>query len=242
MAITMKRNPTLGINLLRDRFSQTGRIQIADFLIPESAIALEQELVHSNDWRHVIRGGENVFEIPATELDAMSEAARRPVDDAVFRAAADGFQFRYDVLRVPDRRAGSADIPPSLAALTSMLNRPELLAMIRKITGDAGIVFADAQATRYRAGDFLTRHDDHAADKNRRFAYVLSLSPAWQPDWGGLLIFHEPDGSVPHLIVPRFNALSLFAVPQPHSVTYVTPFARAPRLSVTGWFRADGPA
>jgi len=32
--------------------------------------------------------------------------------------------------------------------------------------------------------------------------------------------------------------LSLFDVRHVHSVTYVAPFAGAPRLSITGWFRA----
>jgi Rps23 Pro-64 3,4-dihydroxylase Tpa1-like proline 4-hydroxylase len=35
--------------------------------------------------------------------------------------------------------------------------------------------------------------------------------------------------------------LNIFAVPQPHSVTIVAPFAAAARYSVTGWLRMKRP-
>jgi SM-20-related protein len=38
--------------------------------------------------------------------------------------------------------------------------------------------------------------------------------------------------------VHAMGALRLFAVPKLHSVSYVTPFAPEPRLSVTGWLRS----
>ena len=37
---------------------------------------------------------------------------------------------------------------------------------------------------------------------------------------------------------PVFNALNLMAVPQPHLVISVSPFAGASRYSITGWLRA----
>ena len=69
-------------------------------------------------------------------------------------------------------------------------------------------------------------------------AYVLSLTERWHPDWGGLLQFFEDNGTPRDAWVPGWNVLSLFDVRHVHSVTYVAPFAGAPRLSITGWFRA----
>jgi Rps23 Pro-64 3,4-dihydroxylase Tpa1-like proline 4-hydroxylase len=106
------------------------------------------------------------------------------------------------------------------------------------VTGDERIAYVDAQATRYRPGHFLTEHTDDVAGKQRLYAYVLNLTPAWRIDWGGLLLFHAPDGHVAEAYCPRFNALNVFAVPQAHSVSVVAPFAPAHRLSVTGWLRA----
>ena len=95
----------------------------------------------------------------------------------------------------------------------------------------------DAQATRYRPGDFLTAHDDDVAGKHRLYAYVLNFTPAWRPDWGGLLAFHDADGHVSEAYTPTFNALNIFRVPQQHAVTQVASFAGAQRLSITGWIR-----
>lgn len=63
--------------------------------------------------------------------------------------------------------------------------------LIRDITGDRDIRFADAQATAFSPGDFLTGHDDRFAGKDRRAAYVLGLTPVWRLEWGGLLIMRR---------------------------------------------------
>jgi len=51
---------------------------------------------------------------------------------------------------------------------------------MRDLTGEPRIALADVQLTRLRPGHFLTEHDDHAEGKNRSFAYVLNLTPAWR--------------------------------------------------------------
>ena len=99
----------------------------------------------------------------------------------------------------------------------------------------------DAQATRYRPGHFLTQHDDHAEGKDRLFAYVLNLTPQWIADWGGLLMFLTDDGHVAAAYTPRWNALNILKVPQPHAVSVVAPFARGARHSITGWIRSRRP-
>jgi len=96
----------------------------------------------------------------------------------------------------------------------------------------------DGQATQYLPGHFLTSHDDAVAGKNRVAAYVLSLTPGWRIEWGGLLQFHDGDGDVGLALAPRFNAMHLLRVPQVHSVSFVAPYAGTPRVSVTGWLRA----
>jgi Rps23 Pro-64 3,4-dihydroxylase Tpa1-like proline 4-hydroxylase len=75
----------------------------------------------------------------------------------------------------------------------------------------------------------------------RRAAYVLNLTPEWRPDWGGLLQFYDAMGNVSRAFTPGFNVLNIFRVPQPHSVSWVTPLAAAPRYAVTGWLRAAAP-
>jgi 2OG-Fe(II) oxygenase superfamily len=89
----------------------------------------------------------------------------------------------------------------------------------------------------YAATHFLTAHDDRDESKGRVAAYVLNLTPRWSSDWDGLLQFLDADGHVAEAYTPAFNALNVFRVPQPHSVSFVAPFAGQPRLSITGWFR-----
>ena len=110
--------------------------------------------------------------------------------------------------------------------------------MLRDVTGEDRIAFADAQATAYAPGDFLTGHDDAVGGKKRLAAYVFGLTPVWRVEWGGLLLFHGSDGDVDAGLAPRFNTLNVFAVPQTHSVSMVTREAPSRRYSITGWLRA----
>ena len=98
----------------------------------------------------------------------------------------------------------------------------------------------DGQATRFLPGHFLTGHDDNDFNLGRVAAYVVGLTPHWRTEWGGLLQFHAEDGDVERGLAPKFNTMNVFTVPRLHSVSQVTEFAGAPRLSVTGWLRRPG--
>ena len=94
------------------------------------------------------------------------------------------------------------------------------------------------QLTRYRAGHFLTAHDDWAEGLNRVAAYVFNLSADWNVDFGGLLQFIDANGHVQQAYTPRFNSLSLFKVPQLHSVSVVPAYVNRARFALTGWARS----
>ena len=108
---------------------------------------------------------------------------------------------------------------------------------MRRITGQAGIEFADAQATLYKPGDFLTMHTDTAAGQNRFAAFVLNMTPIWRADWGGVLQFFDARMHVSGGFVPCFNALNVFLVPSEHAVSQVA-LQGANRYSITGWLRS----
>ncbi|MDZ4371857.1 MAG: 2OG-Fe(II) oxygenase family protein [Phenylobacterium sp.] len=176
-------------------------------------------------------------------LDALAQfppERARQLADAVADRAREGFQYQYDAWRLSDlmERGETPDgaLAP-LAQLYRLLNGEAFLGLIRDLTGEPRAAFADAQATRYRAGDFLTAHDDDVEGKNRLFAYVLGMTPGWRPDWGGLLLFHGPEPWRVEGVSPGFNQLSLFRVPQPHGVSQVAHYVQAHRCSITGWIR-----
>ena len=156
------------------------------------------------------------------------------------------------ILRLYEPTAGSVEIDGEDVAKLS----PEAL---RRKRPQMQMVFQDPQASlnprmtvTQIIAEPLDEHTDWTAARkqdrvlelmdavglNRLFAYVLNLTPAWQADWGGTLIFVGDDGHVDQGYSPAFNALNLFRVPTRHAVTQVAGYAAANRLAITGWVRA----
>jgi SM-20-related protein len=216
-------------------FARHGWAQLDGFLDDASARRLESHLRAREDWRQHLNQGEKLFELDRQTRAGMTDERRAALDRAVYANAREGFQFRFEGLRVPDPPAAAEAGP--LGDFARLLNDAATLAMLRGIAAAPAIAFGDAQATLYSAGDFLTSHNDNVAGKNRHAAYVYSLNPGWRKDWGGLLLLDHPDGSA-HALVPAMNRLTLFRVPREHSVSVVTSAAPRPRLSITGWLRS----
>jgi Rps23 Pro-64 3,4-dihydroxylase Tpa1-like proline 4-hydroxylase len=230
--------PHVDAKAIARRLRERGRVQIGDFLDPACAEALSQELRESALWRLTANRADQVIDFPLEMLEKFGPAEWEKLDRAVTLGGRYGFQFRYEAIRLKGDAAAAA---PRLEAFAEFMSSPAVVEMMRAVTGAADIAFADAHASRYRAGHFLSSHDDQSPEMGRRAAYVLNLSRAWRPDWGGLLLFHGPDGSIEQGFTPAFNSLSIFTVPQQHSVSWVTPLAPEPRYAVTGWFRSGRP-
>jgi Rps23 Pro-64 3,4-dihydroxylase Tpa1-like proline 4-hydroxylase len=220
---------------IRERLARTGRAQIDGVLVPADAQALH-DAATTADFNVVTRRGSGHVDLPATWLASLSPDQKQGLGQAVQVSAQTDFQYLYDNHPIYDLvEAGQA--APVWSDLLAFLNGEAFLGLMQDVTGEPRIALADAQLTRFRAGHFLTEHDDHADGKNRYFAYVLNLTPAWRIEWGGLLAFHDADGNVSEAFTPRFNTLNLLKVPTPHSVTQVALSAAADRISVTGWLR-----
>lgn len=231
-------NPALDVEELAARFERNGRVQIRDFLDQQCAEEFFRSLKDRGDWCLVINQDDKSFDLNRSAQSALTAEQRETLDQAVFAGARYGFQYRYESIRVPDDEAERIALDDPLARFASFMSSTEVVGLLRLITGKSAIDFADAQATAYGPGHFLTAHDDEVAGKHRHAAYVMNLTPAWRVDWGGLLLFHGRDGNVDRGFTPSFNSLNIFAVPQPHSVSMVAPFAPHRRYSVTGWLRS----
>jgi Rps23 Pro-64 3,4-dihydroxylase Tpa1-like proline 4-hydroxylase len=154
-------------------------------------------------------------------------------------AAAEGIGFFYSSYRLTaSRRAAAVDALLRVHEMLDFLNSDEMLAFVSRVTGRDDLRRADGQVTAYTPGHYLTRHRDQVDSEERRLAYVLGLTEEWHPDWGGLLQFYDDDGTPRDAWAPRYNSLALFDVRHVHAVKYVTPYARKPRLSLTGWFHS----
>jgi len=218
-------------------YARFRRMHIPDFLAKRHADEAWDAISAMPNWNTVVNVGAAVLDLTDGIKAQLSPQQSDLLERRISAAAAHSYQFRFDNKRLSERGEPCADPDHPLAPIVDFLNSPRFLAAMRQLTGRPDIAFADAQATRYGPGQYLHVHDDIDAPKKRIAAYVLNLTPEWAPEWGGILNFLEEDGHVAEGYVPRFNALNVFDVGVPHFVSYVAPFAQAPRLSITGWLR-----
>ncbi|MBX3595655.1 2OG-Fe(II) oxygenase family protein [Sphingomonas sp.] len=217
------------------------RLQIRDVLTAESARLIRDILRLDTAWGLAWQAGSHGPNLwREREVKAASAGAGRDEAERLIGAAAggDGYAFAYSAYPMLTAYLERWDSGSAQDQLLEELNSPPMLDFVRRVTGIGEIVKADAQATLYAPGQFLAMHDDAEPSRGRRVAYVLNLCATdWRPDWGGYLNFYDDAGDVVAGYRPRFNALNLFTVPQPHNVTYVPPFAPVARFAITGWFR-----
>jgi SM-20-related protein len=227
---------------LAQRFDANGRVHIHDFLLPEAATGIHQALLDWREWGLVTRVGGQHRTFDAAAMDALDPAQRAPLDGLICAEALSGFQYLYERFPLYERGRSGRLGAAGLAQAFALIRSPSFIDVIRKVCGNASIRFADGQLTRYRRGHFLTLHDDSAPGLQRVAAYVLNLSRDWAADYGGQLQFTAGDGRVVEAVLPRFNLLSVFAVPTPHLVSAVAPFVTGARYAITGWLRVGDEA
>lgn len=232
-------NPALDPAPWRARLRAEGRVQVEDFLQPEAAERLHACLAHEVPWTLALRDGAGPRTIAAADYAAMPSSEVAALLRGTAEGARDGtFRFAYDSYMMVRAYKEGRDPQLPLHRVLEFLNAPPYLQFCRALSGDERIRRVDAQATRYRPGHFLRQHTDEDAVEGRLYAYVINLSRDWTADWGGLLQFVDTNGRVTGSFLPRWNTLSLFAVPADHLVSMVMPWARHDRYAITGWWLA----
>jgi len=226
------------IGALQAAFEVKGRVQIPGWLAPDSAKQLRDTLL-GLAWRTVLNEGEKHFDIHPEQAKLLGPDKLNLLKRGAKHRAKNEFQYLYENFPVHEAIEAGTDIAADLVAAHALMNAAETRRLIAQISGLMPD-YCDMQATRYRPGHFLTKHNDDVDGKHRRFAYVLGLSQRWRASWGGQLEFLNPDGTVSDAFTPRFNTLSLFQVPMDHRVSVVKPAANSSRVSLTGWFRMAG--
>jgi len=233
-------NTDLDIKTLRENFHLDKRLKIENFLKPEIAEQLRNAcLNHVPFSLQYVLDGEYQSKTPA-ELSKLTPQEANDMHNKVLTEASKGVGFLYDgYLRSrvdPNSSSWQNEELEFAHKVFDDMSSDDVINVIKQITDNQEINGAEPQYTRYTNGHFLTRHLDIVPGRGRRFAFVLGLTKDWHPDWGGLLQFYEENGTPRDAWMPEFNTLSIFEVTHVHSVSYVTPFAAAPRLSLTGWF------
>jgi SM-20-related protein len=236
MALSL--SPDIDVQDLRARYRDAGLVQIQPFLAPDAAERVRAHLLDRSDWSLIIQtGSPQLLEFDRATQQTLGAAKIEAFTRFAAPAAPSEFRYAYDRIIAVEGEAERREGDTILAEFADLMSSPPVLDLFREITGSDAIDFADVQATRYRAGHFLTKHHDRKKGSRRIAAYVMGLSDNWLAEWGGLLLFHDARGDIAQGLTPRMNALTLFSVPQDHSVSLVAPFCPAPRLSITGWLR-----
>lgn len=223
--------------LIRDIFSQRRRVHIPDILQDPAARFGLEVLRNRTSWSLSVNSAEQHYDVHHEQIAALPTAQQVLMLAAINKGARHGFQYAFNNFPMHDVYVAGERTHP-LMRFYEFLNSRPFLDFAREITGCSDIAFADAQATLYRPGHFLTVHDDDIRGKNRRVAYVLNFTETWRADWGGILQFIDQDGHIAEGYTPVFNSLNLLRVPQKHCVSYVAPSAADGRYSITGWLRA----
>jgi len=228
----------IDVKSMRRRFADRGRVHIPELFDAASAERIGKFLNQNMRWNLVTDNNGKHLDLDAAGMSDLSKDSRKRFFDIVHDQAKTKFQYLFNNYPIYDVYHHKTAPAHFLNEVFEFLNGHEFLTLVRTVTDDPSIGFADAQATCYEPGHFLTTHDDNVAGKLRCSAYVLNFTRNWNPDWGGVTQFFSADGHIEEAFVPGFNALNLFQVPQRHSVSIVAPFAMAARLSITGWLRA----
>lgn len=233
-------NDTRIVAQVRGLLARGGRVHVPELFAAQAAKEL-LEACREVEWKLVFRGARTNFDLAAKDVSALEVGQKAALLDSVNAQATTGFQYLYDSYRISDFAEAGTLEPGPMSSFFAALNSEHMLKCFRALTGDDRIEYLDAQATRFRPGHFLTAHDDHQPDKHRLYAYVINLTPVWRADYGGLLMFIGDDGHISEAYTPRWNALNILKVPQPHAVSVVAPFAHGARYSITGWMRSKKP-
>jgi Rps23 Pro-64 3,4-dihydroxylase Tpa1-like proline 4-hydroxylase len=224
-------NPSLDAAAFARAFAQDGRLHIPVILTPRSAERVHRCLAQETPWTLIVNKNGTRQDLPAiTTQERIAHA------QAAWEYGRENFAYVYDNHRLSHKGEAYPRADHYLARIVEFLNGRPFLEFMRRVTGMEAIAFADAQATLYRPGDFLSPHEDDFEGKNRLAAYVLNMTPQWRGDWGGQLQFLDADGQVESGYVPAFNALNVFHIPKTHWVSQVA-FHGGLRYSVTGWLR-----
>ncbi len=235
-------NPALNLDTLAADFARRGRLQIRDFLVAEDAEAVHEILDKQTPWWLVYNVGNRVEEVSPERVAGLSRAQLQEILMGVKERAKTQYQFLYNSYPIVATYFNPALPKLPVLGFYEFLNRPSTLEFLRKLTGRPDIRWADAQATLYRPGNFLKSHSDEEPHQNRRaVAFIFNFTKLWERDWGGYLQFFNEAHDIEQAFRPIFNALNIFAVPQDHSVSVVSPFAYGRRYAITGWLRTDAP-
>ena len=229
-------NANLDWQALARDFQVKKRIQIRDVLKVECAERILKCLAEETPWRLAYHDGKAPIELTGAEVRSKTAEELDEIQKGILTRATSELSYVYRIYPMVEAFLANDDPGLYLHRVFEFINSEHYLNFIRTITGVPEIKRGNAHAACYDRGQFLSCHNDYVPEERRRAASVLNFSKGWKPDWGGYMQFYDEGFDIEQALLPRFNALNMFLPPQDHSVSFVAPFAGAPRYTVTTFF------
>ena len=223
-------------NLESSKLQQDGSLRISNFLHPEFAKQIYKCLSNEVDWGLACNiGGKNKIYLNCSDVNELSLEDQEKLQSQKNQS----YEFIYNTYMIVTSYIEQRDPGHFFYKMLEWINSVESIGYFRSLIKDDSLVKMSAQATRYLPGHFLTQHNDENAEESRMYAYVLGFSKDWNPDWGGLLNILDENGKITKTLIPEYNSLSIFKVPQNHFVSLVSPLAKNERIAITGWLQSQ---
>jgi Rps23 Pro-64 3,4-dihydroxylase Tpa1-like proline 4-hydroxylase len=231
-------NPELDLEKLREEFKEQRAVEVLDFLTEEAANGIYDFLNGGMDetWWSASFLAHNVNEGQPTHLRRIphneKEIAR--MEGLVLQSFETGaFSYYFDRTTKHNQSCNCLK-----CQFKWFLHSPEVLNLIRTVTGEEVSQSPELFASRFQQTQFLSPHHDLNKGK---IGFVYSLTREWKTQHGGNLHLMEYDyKTVTRTVTPKFNRLTMFHIPSndgiPHFVSHVVPGIKTKRLSITGWF------
>lgn len=228
-------NPEIDVDHYRNVLETKGRIQIPNFFTEDSAQHLMQAITQNDTWYLAYNEGNNYYESVAEDFKRLKPELKQRFTNNVYRRASNGFQYLFKQYFITQAVEREEDQGHPLHNIHEFLNGDSFIDLIRALTNEPAVSWCDTFVSSYEPGHFLTSHDDIHAKNKRVIAYTIGMTEGWQKNWGGHLAFFDDMGNIVEGLLPAFNTLNAFVIPQDHAVQFVAPFAAKERYSILGW-------
>jgi Rps23 Pro-64 3,4-dihydroxylase Tpa1-like proline 4-hydroxylase len=235
MSHQLKIGPEHDFEALGKVLQDQGHLQVPDFFTPDTAEYLHKIHVENKDWWLSYNEGSNNYESSMQQIQSVPPRQQQQFMNNIYRRART--EFQYVVYQYYISRAVEHNEQPGhpMHEFHEFINSEEVLEQMRTLTQEPAVRKADSYASLYAPGHFLTAHDDRHDSHDRVAAFVFSMTKNWSMNWGGHLAFFDDAGNVTDALIPSFNTLNIFLIPQMHAVQLVSPFAGGNRTSYLGW-------
>lgn len=235
--VELKINPAHDPEELAKTLLDNGRLQVSHFFSDETANYLHKLLITHQHWYLAYNDGNQFFESPVSELQALDPEKRQRFMNSIYARAQRQFQYAFFQYYITQAIELNEQPGHPMHQMHHFMNSDEMLAFMRILTNEPNVSKADSYASNYSPGHFLTDHNDTHTKHDRVAAYVFSMTKNWDVNWGGHLAFYDDLGNVKEAFIPSFNTLNIFLIPQRHAVQQVAPYAGGSRTSFLGWLQ-----